>query len=215
MWDWLPALLVKLVPIGPVIKWLRSSIVVTLETHIEQSMSDREVSMSITNHGNTDIIIDEWTVHMPISDVFPEIRQTDDTPQTPRPSTFRIKRYIASRSKGFLNWINRKSDIDTMNEWNQVQANSLLGEHHWRHQLLGSGHRQRIPAGESLVRRFPQSSVLQETMPKINVETITIIPSCHIVRQRGRIWGGIAILGGGPVPISLQFNPPSNDDYPS
>ena len=209
MLEWVPTIL-KLVPIGPAIKLLGGRIRVTLETHIEQSMSDRKVSMSITNHGRTDIIIDEWTVHMPISDVFPELRQTDDTPKTPQPSTFSIKRYVARRSKRFLNWINRKSDIDTMNERNQVLANSLLGEYHGRHQLLGPGHRRRIPAGESLVRRFPKPSVLQETRLAINFKVSTIIPSCHIVGQRGRIWGGIVILGGDSVPVSLQLNLPSN-----
>ena len=54
---------------GYAFRWYRSRIKVSLATHVQQSWSDRSVHMSITNHGNTAIILDSWTVHMPLDDL--------------------------------------------------------------------------------------------------------------------------------------------------
>ena len=56
---------------GYAFRWYRSRIKVSLATHVQQSWLDRSVHMSITNHGNTAIILDSWTVHMPLDDLLP------------------------------------------------------------------------------------------------------------------------------------------------
>ena len=85
----------------------------------------------------------------------------------------------------------------------------MLSEVHFRHQMLDPGTTQRIEPGESTVRTFPRISANPQE-PKIasDTESLTIIPSCHVVGHRRRIWGWPTILGGGPIPTVAQLTPP-------
>ena len=59
MLEWLAQTIAKHT-LGYALRWHRSRLKVSLATHIEQSWSDRRIHMSITNHGNTPIIVDSW-----------------------------------------------------------------------------------------------------------------------------------------------------------
>ena len=99
------------------------------------------------------------------------------------------------------------------NELSGTFARSMLNDPHFRHQLLDSGTTQRIEPGERAVRSFPRTSTVPQAQTIVSKsQHLTIIPSCHVVGRRRRIWGWPSILGGGPIPIAAQFNPPRIDD---
>ena len=196
--------------LGYAVRLYRSRLKVSLETHIEQSLSDRTIDISITNHGNTPIIVDSWTVHMPLEELLPGIAGVVDKPESRPPKRFGRIRGVTKRINRLLY---KGSPLANMNEISQLLAQSALGEPHGRHQLLDSGARQRIEARESVVHRFPRTGSLTQTWKIVsNTQQLTIIPSCHIVGHRGRIWGLPSYLIGGPVPISVQITPPLTDD---
>jgi len=192
--------------LGYAIQWYRSRLKVSLATHIEQSWSERSIQMSITNHGKTSIIVDSWTVHIPLEDLLPELAEKDFETERPSPGQFGGLRRVAGRV-GRL--IYSGNHIANMNDLSRAWAHSILREPHLRHELLGPGTRQRIEAGESVVRTFPQPSAISQT-PTISsdAEQLTLIPSCHIVGHRGRLWGFPSHIFGGPIPMAIQFNAP-------
>ena len=199
---------------GYAYRWYRSRNKVSLATHIEQSLSDRSIRMSITNHGNTAIIVDSWTVHVPMDDLLPglgeKLREADGDDKPPPLRHFSTLRRVARRICGRLY---RRGRIGIQKELSQEIARSMLHEVHFRHQLLDPGTTQRIEPGESAVRSFPRIGTGPQ-MPKIasDTQSLTIIPSCHVVGHRRRIWGWPTILGGGSIPTAAQFNPPRIDD---
>ena len=186
-------------------RWYRSRVNVSLSTHAP----DRSVHMSITNHGNTAIILDSWTVHMPLDDLLPrlgeEVRKAQGDDKPPPIERFSILRRVTRRTRGRLY---RRGRMGIQNELSREIARSMLSEVHFRHQMLDPGTTQRIEPGESTVRAFPQVSANPQE-PKIvsDTESLTIIPSCHVVGHRRRIWGWPTMLGGGPIPTVAQLNP--------
>ena len=83
--------------LGYAIQWYRSRLKVSLATHIEQSWSERSIQMSITNHGNTSIIVDSWTVHVPLEDLLPGVAEIANEPETPIPRRFGRMRRVTDR----------------------------------------------------------------------------------------------------------------------
>ena len=193
--------------IGYAIRWYRSGLKVSVETHIEQSLSERKINVSITNDGMTPIIVDSWTVHMPLKDLLPGVAKREDKTEPPQP---RLKTVIRRVTVPISRLLNRRNHIANMNKLSQLMARSMLTELHWRHELLESGARQRIEAGESAVRSFPRTSAVGQ-MPTIDLKThfITIIPSCRIVGHRRRIWGLPSYLS---LAGAAQFTKPGTDD---
>ena len=209
MLEWLAQAIAKHT-LGYAIRWYRSRLKISLVTHIEQSWSDRVIRISITNHGNAPIIVDSWTVHIPLEELLPGVPQRDDEPEPPRPKRIGSIRRSAGRISRLLY---KGGHIANMNQLSRLLARSMLNEFHGRHQLLDPGTRQRIEAGESAVRSFPRTSAVQQqqTIPS-NTQRLTIIPSCHVVGHRRRIWGLPSYLLGGPIPIAVQLIPPRIDD---
>ena len=166
--------------------------------------------MSITNHGNTAIILDSWTVHMPLDDLLPglgeKVRKAEGDDKPPPIKRFSTLRRVTRRTCGRLY---RRGRIGIQNELSREIARPMLSEVHFRHQMLDPGTTQRIEPGESTVRTFPRISANPQE-PKIasDTESLTIIPSCHVVGHRRRIWGWPTILGGGPIPTVAQLTPP-------
>ena len=121
----------------------RGRIKVSLETHIEQSWSDCRILISITNHGNTPIVVDSWTVHMPLEDLFPKLasrlpnRESETEPPLPkrfsgiRRAAWRIRRLVC-----------RQDRLAIENEISRLFAHSILNEPDWRHELLEPGSTQ-------------------------------------------------------------------------
>ena len=159
MLGWLGQIIVKQT-LGYATRWHRSRLKVSLLTHIEQSRSDRSIHMSITNHGNIPIIVDSWTVHMPLGDGLPELAKRDDKPGPAQVRHLRSIRRFAVRISRLLS---KESRIANMNELSRLLARSMLNEPHFRQQLLDPGTRQRIEAGESNVRSFPRTSAVRQT----------------------------------------------------
>ena len=209
MLEWLGQFIVKHT-LGYAIRWHRSRLKVSLATHIEQSWSDRSIHMSITNEGNSPIIVDSWTVHMPLEEVLPGVAKRDVKPEPTRPKRIGSIRRFAVRIRRLLY---KESQTARMNEISRMLACSALNEPHGRHELLDPGTRQRIEAGESEVRSIPRTSAVRG-MPTIipNTQRLTIIPSCHVVGHRRRIWGFPSYLSGGPILMAAQLNPPRIDD---
>ena len=203
--------------IGYGFRWHRSRIKVSLATHIEQSWSDRSIYMSITNHGNTPITVDSWTVHVPLEDLLPsvaerlqEVAERDDKPKPARLQRLRSIHRFASRIPRLPG---RGRRIAMANELSEAFALSMLNDPHLRHELLDLGTTQPIKGGESAVRRFPRTSTVPQTQPIVSdTQQLTIIPSCHVVGRRRRIWGWpSSLLGGGPIPMAFQITPPRID----
>ena len=196
--------------VGYGIHWHRSRGKVSLATHIEQSWSDRRIHMSITNHGNARIIVDSWTVHTPLEQVLPGVAERGDKTEPPRPIRLGGIQRFAGRIRRLLGKGNR---IAMANEISETLARSMLNEPHFRHQLLDPGTTQRIEPGESAVRSFPRTSAVPQgpaIVPKS--QDITIIPSCHVVGRRRRIWGWPSTLVSSPIPLAFQFTPPRIDN---
>ena len=98
------------------------------------------------------------------------------------------------------------------NDLNRAIARSLLNEPHLRHQLMAPGSTEHIGPGESAVHDFPRTSTVRPEQPIFsNTEQLTIIPSCHVVGRRRRIWGLPAFLVSGSIPIAACFTPPRID----
>ena len=195
---------------GYAFRWYRSRIKVSLATHVP----DRSVHMSITNHGNTAIILDSWTVHMPLDDLLPglgeKVRKAQGDDKLPPTDRFSTLRRVTRRT---CRRLYRRGRMKRQNEVSRKLARSMLSEVHFRHEMLDPGTTQRIEPGESTVRAFPQISANPQ-LPKTfsNTESLTIIPSCHVVGHRRRIWGWPTLLGGGPIPTEAQLNPPRTDE---
>ena len=195
---------------GYAFRWHRSRINVSLATHVQQSLSDRSVHMSVTNHGNTAIILDSWTVHTPMDDLLPgigeKVRKAEGDDKVPPIKRFNTLRRATKRACGRLY---RRHRIELQNELSRKFARSELSGVHGRHQMLDPGTTQRIEPGESTARTFPRISANPQG-PKIDpdIKSLTIIPSCHVVGHRRRIWGWPTILFSGPIPMSIQMNPP-------
>ena len=196
--------------VGYGIHWHRSRLKVSLATHIEQSWSDRTIHMSIMNHGNRPITVDSRTVHTPLEELLPRVAEKDDKTEPPRPNRLGGIRRFARSIRRLLGNANRTS---MANELSGTFARSMLNDPHFRHQLLDSGTTQRIEPGERAVRSFPRTSTVPQAQTIVSKsQHLTIIPSYHVVGRRRRIWGWPSILGGGPIPIAAQFNPPRIDD---
>ena len=209
MLEWLVQTITKHT-LGSAVRWHRSRLRVSLATHIEQSWSDRSISMSITNHGKTPIIVDAWTVHIPMDDVLPQMAERLGNPEPVFVNHVSGVRRFGMR---IVRLLYRGTHIAKMNDLSRLLAQSLLHEIHLRHELLDPGTRQRIEAGESTVRSFPRASAVRQT-PSIvsNGQRLTIIPSCDVVGHRRRVWGLPSYLIGGPVPIAIQLEPPRIED---
>ena len=144
---------------GYTFRWYRSRIKVSLATHVQQSWSDRNVHMSISNHGNTAIILDSWTVHMPLDDLLPglgeKVREAEGDDKPPPQRRFSTLRRVARRTCSRLY---RRGRIGIQNELSRNIARSMLSEVHIRHQLLDPGTTHRVEPRESTVRTFPRIS---------------------------------------------------------
>ena len=196
--------------IGYAIRSQRRRVKVSLSTHIEQSWSDRRIHMSIRNHGNTSIVVDSWTVHIPPEELLPGLLKRDEKPEPARGKRLIGFRRVARRIRYRLRKGNRMA---MQNEISEAFAQTILGEFHWRHELLDPGSTVRIEPGESAVRSFPRIGAVSSKQPiASNAQLLTIVPSCHIVGHRGRIWGWVSYLGGGPVAFAMQVVPPHSDD---
>ena len=199
---------------GYAFRWHRSRIKVSLETHVQHSGSDRRVEMSVTNHGNTAIILDSWTVHMPMDDLLPrlaeKVRKAEGEDKFPPIKRFNTLRHVTRRACGRLR---RKDHIGMQNEIGRALARSELSKVHLRHQMLDPGTTQRIEPRESTAHTFPQTSANPQG-PKIgsDMESLTIIPSCHVVGHQRRIWGWPTTLFGGPIPMAFQLKPPRTNE---
>ena len=195
---------------GYVIRMHRSRTRISLSTHIEQSRSDRKVHMSMRNHGNTPIVVDSWTVHIPLEELLPGLPKKDEKPEPKRGKQMPSFRRIAKRIRYLLMKSNR---IAMQNELSEALAQTTVGEFHWQHELLEPGATALIGPGESLVRNFPRSDTALSKEPIVsNAELLTIIPSCHVVGRHRRIWGWPSYLGSGAIPVSAQLKPPDGDD---
>ena len=180
---------------------------VSLTTHTKQ-WPDGSIRIGITNHGNTPIVVDAWTVHMPEGDLFPEVANRMDKSESPRPPRFGgIRRFIGRLQDRLCFW----KRMTRQNDLSRLLALSMLGKAPWRHELLDPGVTQRIEPKESAVCSFPRHSTVQQTLIDADIQTLTIIPSCHIVGHRRRIWGLPSIIADGPVRMAIQFNPPRID----
>ena len=209
MLEWLGQIIVKHT-LGYAIGWHRSRLKVSLATHIEQSWSDRSIHMSITNEGNSPIIVDSWTVHMPLEELLPGVAKRVVKPEPTRPKRISSIRRFAVRIRRLLY---KENHIADKNELSRLLARSALNEPHGRHELLDPGTRQRIEAGESAVRSFPRTSAIRGKLTITpNTQCLTIIPSCHVVGHRRRIWGFPSYLSSGPILVAAQLNPPRIDD---
>ena len=197
---------------GYAYRWYRSRNKVSLATHIEQSWSDRSIRMSITNHGNAPIIVDSWTVHMPTEELLPWLGELlggpAETDHKPEPSRRRRLSSALRLARRIWRLLSKRNPIARKNEAARAVAHSILKKLHATHQLLDPGTTQRIGPGESEVRSFPRIGTGPQ-MPKIasDAQSLTIIPSCHVVGHRGRMWGWPSILlGDGHIPMALQFD---------
>jgi hypothetical protein len=189
--------------IGYGIHWHRSRLKVSLATHIEHSWSDRTIHMSIMNHGNRPITVDSWTVHTPLEELLPGVAERDDKTEAPRPN----------RLGGIRRPLGKANLTAMANELSGAFARSMLNDPHFRHQLLDPGNNRRIEPEESAVRSFPRTRTVPQAQTIVSKSHhLTIIPSCHVIGRRRRIWGSPSILGGGPIPIVAQFNPPRIHD---
>ncbi len=199
---------------GYTYRWYRSRIKASLETHTEEWMSKRSIHVSITNHGNSAITVDSWTVHMPMDDVLPgvgaklrELAESDE--QT---STRKRLRTVSTVARRIWSRLYRRGRIGIADALSREFARSMLHEMHLRHQLLDPGSTQRIEPGDSAVRTFPRISANpQEPKIAFDAQNLTIIPSCHVVGQRRRTWGWPTILGGGPIPTVVRLYLPRAD----
>ncbi len=197
-------------PIGYGFRWHRSRIKVSLATHIEQSWSERRIHMSIRNHGNTSIVVDSWTVHIPPEELLPGLPERYEEPEPGGGKRLIGFRRVAGRIRYRLS---KGNCIAIQNELSEALAQTILGELHWRHELLDPGSTVRIEPGESAVRNFPRTGAISSEQPiASNAQHLTIIPSCHVVGHRRRTWGWASYLGSGPIPIAAQIIPPRIDD---
>ena len=195
--------------IGYAIRSQRSRVRISLSTHIEQSWSDRRIHVSIKNHGNTSVVVDSWTVHVPPEELLPGLPKEDKKPELGRDKRMTGLRRVAGRIRYRLFKGNR---IEMHNELSETLAETILGKFHWRHELLDPGSTIRIGPGESAVRNFPRGSTVSSMKPiDSKAKHLTIIPSCHVVGHRRRIWGWSSFLGGASVPFAVQINPPRGD----
>ena len=198
--------------IGYLIHSQRSRVKVSLSTHIEQSWSDRSIHMSIRNHGNTSVVVDSWTVHVPLRDLFPQLSEGVEEREIEQGKRLKSLRRVAGWI-GHRIW--KRNEIARFSELSESLAHGFLGEVHLRHQLLDPGATVRIGPGESEVRNFPREGAVSWKPPNAsNAESLTIIPSCHVVGHRRRIWGWVSIIadGGETIPIAMQWNPPDAED---
>ena len=197
------------VVIGYGIRLHRSRVKVSLSTHIEQSWSDRRIYMSIRNHGNTPIVVDSWTVHVPLGELLPGLLKRDEEAEP-----MRVKRLIGLRRfAGRIRYrLLRGNRIAMRNELSEAMAQVVVGEFNWQHELLEPGATVLIGPGESAVRSFPRTDAVLSKQPiASNAEYLTIIPSCHVVGRSRRICGWASYLGGESIPWAVQINPPRDD----
>ena len=199
---------------GYAYRWYRSRIKVSLATHTEKWHSDGVIHMSITNHGNNPIVVDSWTVHMPVDNVLPgvgeELRElARGEEKLLAPKRFSTIPRVARRICGRLY---RRDRVGIENELTRALAHSTLHEAHFRGQLLDPGITQRIEPGDSAVRTIPRNSANpQESKTASDALSLTIIPSCHVVGQRRRTWGWPTMLGGGPIPTVTRLSLPRTE----
>ncbi len=216
MLDWLVQTIVEAivvlllgVAIGYGIRLHRSRIRVSLSTHIEQSWSERRIHMSIRNHGNTSIVVDSWTVHIPLGELLTGLPKRDDEAKPMRGKRLIGFRRFAGRIRHRLC---RRNRIAMQNELSEALAQATVDELHGRHELLEPGATILIGPGESAVRNFPRTDTVSSKQPiASNAEHLTIVPSCHVVGYRRRIWGWVSFVGGGSIPWAVQINPPDED----
>ena len=203
------AVLVLGVVIGYGIQLHRSRIKVSLSTHIEHSWSDRRIHMSIRNHGNTPVVVDSWTVHIPLAELFPGILKRDEEAKPTQVKRLIGFRRFAGRIRHLIFGGNR---IAMQNELSEALAQEMVGEFSWQHELLEPGATILIGPGEGTVRRFPRTDADSPEQPiASNAEHLTIVPSCHIVGSRRRIWGWVSVVGGGSIPWAMQITPRRED----
>ena len=201
MLEWLAQAIAKHT-LGYATRCYRNRLKISLVTHIEQSWSDRVILISITSHGNALIIVDSWTVHIPLEELLPGVSKRDDKAEPPRPKRIGSIRRSAGRISRLLY---KGSHIANRNEHSRLMACSILDEPHGRHQLLDPGARQRIEAGESAVRTFPRTSAIRQpgTIAS-NTQHLTIIPSRHFVGHHAEY--GACPATSSEVPSQWQPN---------
>ena len=193
--------------------WHRNRLKVTVETHIDQSWSDRVIHISIMNHGKAPITVDSWTVHMPLEQLLPEVAAIINKHNQPR---FKHLSRIHRISKRIRHHMLKRDRLTMENDLNRAFARSMLYEPHMRHQLMAPGSTERIGPGESAVCVFPRTSTVPSERPIVsNTEQLTIIPSCHVVGRRRRFWGLPSFLFSGTIPMAARFTHPriDSEDY--
>ena len=171
---------------GFAIHLYRIRLKVSLTTHGEKSCPDRGIHMSITNHGKTPIIVDSWTVHMPMK-LPPELAKKLGKPEPSRPKRFGAIRRFAWWCIGRL--LHKWNRTAQANALRRALADSMLGEVHWRYPILGPGTTQRVDPRESIVGAFPRVSDNPSLLANASDTPFTIVPSCQIVGHRRCVWG--------------------------
>ena len=199
--------------IGYVLRWYHGRLKVSLDTHIEQSMSDRRITLSIRNHGDTAIVVDSWTVHIPVDDVLPEVAELIDKYDESNPKRVKHAGKFRNLAARLRHLFGKGTSVTAANQLSADLARSMFKGPHLRHQMLAAGATLRIEPKESAVMRFPQKGRINETwtIPS-NGGRLTIIPSCHLVGRRQRLWGWPSFIIACRIPIAMQLNPPRSDD---
>ena len=185
---------------------IREGSVVTVDSHIQQSLTERRITISIWNRSDQPVVVDSWTVHIPARYLLPGIKNVIDTDHAKARRYRRLllgPRLIANR------WVRRFSErarIAGGNRMAEGLAQATLGKLDFKHQLLDPGVTVVIGPKEREVRSFPKPGGLQG-LPSLgdDIETLEIIPSCRIVGQQRRYWGmasALSIVGG--ILISAQ-----------
>ena len=191
--------------IGYGIYLYRSRLKVSLTTHGERSRSDFGILISITNHGKIPVIVDCWKVHTPW-ELPPELAKKFGKPEPSPPIRFRSIRRLAWWFIGPL--IYRWNRITMANALRRALADSMLGELHFKYAMLEPGTTQRIDPGESAAGIFPRASESSSVKVGASATSFTIIPSCHLVGHRHRVWGlpsTVTVRDDGSIGILFQL----------
>ncbi len=169
---------------------IRERSVVTVDTHIQQPLTERRITMSIWNRSDKPVVVDSWTVHIPIHYLFPDIESLDITDDI---KTRRYRRFLLGPRLITNRWVCRFSErarIARGNHLAEVWAQAALGRLDAKHQLLDVGATVMVGPKERVVQSFPKPDGIQG-LPVVgnDAKVLVIIPSCRIVGQQRRFWG--------------------------
>ena len=187
---------------------IREGSVVTVDTHIQQSLTERRITISIWNRSDKPVVVDSWTVHIPARYFFPNIESLNTTDNA---KTGRYRRLLSGPQRIANRGVCRFSErarVARSNYLAERLAQVTLGMLDFEHQLLDPGVTVVIGPKEREVLSFPKPGGLQG-LPSLgdDIETLVIIPSCRIVGQQRRFWGmasALSVAGGIPMSVYLR-----------